>query len=233
MVFERLKDIILDQLDVDDAKALFSEELGAVIQVTEEEKEKVLNIFAGHGLGTHTYVIGKLSSDDHITFTREGNPVLSDTRVHFRTVWAETTYHMQSLRDNPKCAKSEFDAKFDAADPGLNVKLTFDLNEDITAPFVNVGVAPKIAILREQGVNSQNEIPETLKCSAALTRAENRLHGRFSDFGNTAETKTDRALRCCKIRIGFVNIRSHNFNAGSSDFADIFSHHFFFSSNLA
>ena len=82
-------------------------------------------------------------------------------------------------------------------------------------------------------VNSQNEIPETLKCSAALTRAENRLHGRFSDFGNTAETKTDRALRCCKIRIGFVNIRSHNFNAGSSDLADIFSHHFFFSSNLA
>lgn len=155
--------VSLDQIDVDDVRALFSEELGAVIQVAEEEKEKVLNIFAGHGLGNHTYVIGKLSSDDHITFTRDGNPVLSDSRVHFRTVWAETTYRMQALRDNPKCAKSEFDAKFDEKDPGLNVKLTFDLNEDITAPFVNVGVAPKIAILREQGVNSQNEMANAFK----------------------------------------------------------------------
>ena len=155
--------VSLDQLDVDNIKALFSEELGAVLQVSEEEKEKVLNIFAGHGLGSHTYVIGKLTDDDHITFTRDGNNVLRESRVHFRTIWAETTYHMQALRDNPQCAKSEFDAKFDANDPGLNVSLTYDLNEDLTAPFVNVGVNPRIAILREQGVNSQNEMANAFK----------------------------------------------------------------------
>ena len=72
---------------------------------------------------------------------------------------------MQALRDNPACAKSEFDAKFDDKDPGLNVSLTFDVHEDIAAPYIAKGVAPKIAILREQGVNSQNEM------AAAFNRA--------------------------------------------------------------
>lgn len=150
--------VSLDQIDVDDLKALFSEELGAVIQVSNENKEKVLSILSGHGLGNCTYVIGSLTDDDNITFTRNGVNVLQNSRVHYRTVWAETTLQMQSLRDNPACAKSEFDAKFDVKDPGLNVKLTFDINEDICAPYIATGVSPRIAILREQGVNSQNEM---------------------------------------------------------------------------
>ncbi len=157
--------ISLDQIDGDNFKALFSEELGAVLQVSVAEKEKVLNILSGHGLGGCTYVIGTLTDDDRITFTRDGCKVLSDTRVNFRSAWAETTYRMQALRDNPSCAESEFNAKSDASDPGLSVKLTFDINEDITAPYIHVGSSPKVAILREQGVNSQNEI------AAAFTKA--------------------------------------------------------------
>ncbi len=157
--------VCLDQIDVDDYKALFSEELGAVIQVSAAEKEKVLSILSGHGLGNCTYVIGTLTDDDNISFTRDGVNVLSNTRVHFRSAWAETTYHMQALRDNPACAESEFKAKSDADDPGLNVTTTYDINEDITAPYIKNGNAPKVAILREQGVNSQNEM------ASAFTKA--------------------------------------------------------------
>ncbi len=149
--------VSLDQIDGDDMKALFAEELGAVIQVALSEKEKVLNILSGHGLGSCTFVIGTLTDDDNITFTRDGNAVLSNSRVHYRTAWAETTWKMQAMRDNPKCADSEYQAKFDAKDPGLNVNLTFDINENICAPYVNTK-SPRVAILREQGVNSQNEM---------------------------------------------------------------------------
>lgn len=157
--------VSLDQIDSDNLKALFSEELGAVLQVADSEKEKVMSILSGHGLGACSFVIGKLNSDDSVTFTRNGDVVLSDSRTHFRTVWAETTAKMQALRDNPACAKSEFEAKFDAKDPGLNVSLTFDVNEDVAAPYIASGAAPKVAILREQGVNSQNEM------AAAFTKA--------------------------------------------------------------
>ncbi|MBQ8708059.1 MAG: phosphoribosylformylglycinamidine synthase [Succinivibrionaceae bacterium] len=157
--------VSLDQIDGDDLKALFSEEPGAVLQVSVAEKEKVLNILSGHGLGACTYVIGTLTDDDRIAFTRDGNVVLSDSRTRYRSIWAETTYRMQALRDNPACAESEFKAKSDEKDPGLSVRLTFDINEDITAPYVHAGVAPKVAILREQGVNSQNEM------AAAFTKA--------------------------------------------------------------
>ncbi|MCJ8270591.1 MAG: phosphoribosylformylglycinamidine synthase subunit PurQ, partial [Psychrosphaera sp.] len=69
-----------------------------------------------------------------------------------------TTYQMQALRDNPKCAEQEFAAKKDVSDPGLSAKLSFDINEDVAAPFIIKGAAPKIAILREQGVNSHVEM---------------------------------------------------------------------------
>ncbi len=157
--------ISLDQVDGDDLRALFSEELGAVIQVSMAEKEKVLNILSGHGLGGCTLVIGAPAADDHITFTRDGNPVLRSTRSHLRSVWGETTSRIQALRDNPACAESEFQAKSDASDPGLSVSLTFDPEEDVTAPLIHAGTGPRVAILREQGVNSQNEM------AAAFTRA--------------------------------------------------------------
>jgi phosphoribosylformylglycinamidine synthase len=158
-------DIALDLLAGDDLEVLFNEELGAVIQVKTEDKEAVLNLLAGHGLASCSHVIGALNSDDSIRFTRHGKVVLANTRTHYRGIWAETTYQMQALRDNPECAKQEFEAKFDAADPGLNIGLSFDINDDVAAPYIVKGIKPEMAILREQGVNSHHEM------AAAFDRA--------------------------------------------------------------
>lgn len=157
--------VALDQVDADDFAALYAEELGAVIQVKREDKEAVLNVLAGHGLTSNSMVIGSLNDNDQIEFTRDGKDVLVATRTEFRGIWAETTLKMQSLRDNSECAEQEFQAKLDAKDPGLSTKLTFDINEDVAAPYIASGVQPKMAILREQGVNSQQEM------AAAFNRA--------------------------------------------------------------
>jgi phosphoribosylformylglycinamidine synthase len=155
----------LDRLGSDDFAALYNEELGAVIQVLREDKEAVLNILAGHGLASNSMAVGTLNARDQIEFTRDGNDVLVAPRRELRSIWAETTLQMQSLRDNPSCAQEEFELKSDNNDPGLNVKLTFDMNEDVAAPYIATGVRPRMAILREQGVNSQQEM------AAAFNRA--------------------------------------------------------------
>jgi len=91
--------------------------------------------------------------------------IYSDSRTRLRCIWAETTYQMQARRDNPACAAQEHAAKADQQDPGLNVKLSFDLNEDVAAPYILKGAKPKVAVLREQGVNSHVEM------AAAFNRA--------------------------------------------------------------
>ena len=155
----------LDDLGADDLAALYSEELGAVIQVSESALEDVLAVFKQHDLASVTHVIGELNQNDTVTFTRNGDTVLSDSRVAYRTIWAETTYAMQTLRDNPSCAEQEHKAKQDAADPGLHAKLSYDINHDVAAPYIAKGIRPRIAILREQGVNSH------LEMAAAFNRA--------------------------------------------------------------
>jgi len=155
----------LDLLGADDMSALFNEELGGVIQVRSSDKESVLNLLAGHGLGACTHVIGKVVDGEQLSFTRNGKDVLSESRTELRLIWAETTLKMQALRDNPKCAQQEFDAKKLLSDPGLNVDLSFDTKNDVAAPYILKGAAPKMAILREQGVNSQ------LEMAAAFDRA--------------------------------------------------------------
>ncbi|GEK10134.1 phosphoribosylformylglycinamidine synthase [Pseudoalteromonas peptidolytica] len=157
--------IELDTLQGTDIEVLFNEELGAVLQVRNDDIAAVEAVFAEHGIADIAHRIGTLNSEDKIIFTRDGQTVLENTRTELRTIWAETTYQMQALRDNPDCAKQEFDAKFDNKDPGLNVKLNFDLNEDIAAPYIAKGVKPQVAILREQGVNSH------LEMAAAFNRA--------------------------------------------------------------
>ncbi|MFV1873040.1 MAG: phosphoribosylformylglycinamidine synthase [Oleiphilus sp.] len=162
-------DIKLDYLAEDAshfARELFNEELGAVIQVRQEDTEFVLQQFSAAGLGEHTLVIGQPNDDDHIRFTFDDEKVLVEKRSHYQRIWAETSYRMQSHRDNAECAQEEFDTLLDEKDPGLNVELSFDPNEDIlSAPAVLTGAKPKIAVLREQGVNGQ------LEMAAAFTRA--------------------------------------------------------------
>ena len=155
----------LDNLGEYDIPALFAEEIGAVIQVKTDDAETVMNILSGHGLANCIFEIGSLRSDDRIVFTRDGNDVINEPRQMFRKIWAQTTYQMQSLRDNPDCARQEYEAKDESNDRGLFAELTFDINEDVAAPYISKGIAPKVAILREQGVNSHGEM------AAAFNRA--------------------------------------------------------------
>ncbi|QZN91450.1 phosphoribosylformylglycinamidine synthase [Idiomarina abyssalis] len=157
--------VALDELGEDNLAALFNEELGAVIQVSDEQYEQVMDAYSEAGLGDCVTRIGEPTHEDAIVFTRNGNDVLAQSRTHWRTVWAETTHHMQRLRDNPVCADEEFRLKQRADNPGLQADLTFDPSEDIAAPYIAKGVAPKVAILREQGVNSHYEM------AAAFDRA--------------------------------------------------------------
>jgi phosphoribosylformylglycinamidine synthase len=148
----------LDGLGADPVAALFNEELGAVVQVRHCDTDAVLDTLREAGLGRHSHVIGELNEDDGIVFTRARQPLFQDSRIQLQRVWSETSYRMQSLRDNPECAQQEFDALLDAEDPGLQPRLSFDPDEDVAAPFVSRGAKPAVAILREQGVNGQMEM---------------------------------------------------------------------------
>ncbi len=144
---------------------LFNEELGAVVQIRTEHRQAVMQILAQAGLRDHSFIIGKLNATDDIRLMRNNKAVLAEKRVALQRAWSETTYHMQSLRDNPECAQQEFDRILDTADPGLQVVLSYDAHDDIARPFIQTGERPRVAILREQGVNGHMEM------AAAFDRA--------------------------------------------------------------
>lgn len=155
----------LDNLGDDQVAALFSEELGAVIQVGHSDTDAVLKTLHDAGLGRYSCVIGALNAKDIVEFTIEHQTLLSERRVDLQRAWSETSYHMQALRDNSDCAEQEFDRILDDNDPGIQPLLTFDQAEDVAAPFIDVGTRPRMAVLREQGVNGQIEM------AAAFDRA--------------------------------------------------------------
>ncbi len=138
-------------------RALFSEELGAVLQVRAEEKSEAMNVLRSHGLGACSHIIGKPNERDAIEFMRDAKMIFNQPRTELQRLWSETSWRIARLRDNPACADAEYDRILDAGDPGITPKLTFDLQLDVAAPFIATGVRPKVAILREQGVNSHVE----------------------------------------------------------------------------
>ncbi|MFC7296821.1 phosphoribosylformylglycinamidine synthase [Herminiimonas aquatilis] len=138
-------------------RALFNEELGAVIQVRAAEKSDVMNVLREYNLGACSHIIGKLSDDETIEFTRDAKVIYSQSRMDLHRFWSETSWRIARLRDNPDCADAEYDRILDKFDPGIKPVLTFDPQEDIAAPFIAKGARPRVAILREQGVNSQVE----------------------------------------------------------------------------
>jgi phosphoribosylformylglycinamidine synthase len=148
----------LDDLGEDAIAALFSEELGAVLQVRHCDTDAVLETLREAGLGKHSHVIGTLNEEDRLIVTRGSRSLLREKRVELQRTWAETSYRMQALRDNPECAQQEYDALLRVEDPGLQPRLAFDPQLDVAAPFVNRGAKPAVAILREQGVNGQIEM---------------------------------------------------------------------------
>jgi len=138
-------------------RALFSEELGAVIQVRAEDKSAVMSVLRDQGLGACSHIIGKLNERGAIEFTRDAKVVYNETRSSLHRLWSETSWRIARLRDNPACADQEYDRLLDETDPGMSPKVTFDLADNVAAPFIATGVRPRVAILREQGVNSHIE----------------------------------------------------------------------------
>ncbi|MFB9240422.1 phosphoribosylformylglycinamidine synthase [Massilia antarctica] len=138
-------------------RALFNEELGAVIQVRADEKSAVMNVLREHNLGACSHIIGKPNERGVIEFTRDAKVIYTEARSALHRVWSDTSWRIARLRDNPACADAEYERLLDETDPGITPKLTFDPNENIAAPFVATGVRPRVAILREQGVNSHIE----------------------------------------------------------------------------
>ncbi|WOH39299.1 phosphoribosylformylglycinamidine synthase [Thalassotalea fonticola] len=166
-------DIDISKLAGDDLSVLFNEELGAVIQIREDDVDAVHALIDELGITDCFTDIGRINNEDVIRFSRNGEEVLANSRTYYRTVWAETTFKMQSLRDNPDCAEQEHALKFDTEDPGLNTELTFDLNEDIVSDLIAKDAVdetnPKVAILREQGVNSHVEMAAAFDRAGFLT----------------------------------------------------------------
>ncbi len=154
--------INLDDSHGDTLRALFNEELGAVIQVRNRDVLHVMEWAHDSGL-KGVQKIAALNQTGMIAIVRGGKTLFSESGVNLQRIWSETTYQMQKLRDNPDCAQQEFDRLLDAGDPGLHVKTTYALNESIS-PLLLL-TRPSIAILREQGVNGQVEM------AAAFDRA--------------------------------------------------------------
>ncbi|MFA9499031.1 phosphoribosylformylglycinamidine synthase [Mannheimia sp. E30BD] len=158
-------DVDISALGDNDLAVLFNEELGAVIQVADSELNAVREVLKAHNLIHVTKELGAVNADNRFEISRGSRKLLSEKRSELRGIWAELTHQMQRLRDNPECADQEFAAKKDENNKGLSAFLTYDVNEDIAAPFINKGAKPSIAILREQGVNSHYEM------AAAFDRA--------------------------------------------------------------
>ena len=138
-------------------RALFNEELGAVLQVRADQKSVVMNVLREYGLGACSHIIGKLNDRGVIEFTRDAKVIYSEKRSSLHRLWSETSWRIARLRDNPACADAEYERLLDETDPGIRPKLSFDPSDDIAAPFINTGARPLVAILREQGVNSHVE----------------------------------------------------------------------------
>lgn len=160
-----LTSLVANQADVNEAsiRALFNEELGAVIQIAKQDVAAAEALFKAAALPLHT--VGTIGSDEKIVIRNQAGIVLEQNRADLQRAWQETSHAIQRLRDNPTCADSEFALIGDNERSALFADVKFDVNEDIAAPFVNSGAKPKIAILREQGVNGQIEM------AAAFTRA--------------------------------------------------------------
>ena len=160
-----LTSLVANQADVNEAsiRALFNEELGAVIQIAKQDVAAVEALFKEADLALHA--VATIGTDEKIVIRNQAGIVLEQNRADLQRAWQETSNAIQRLRDNPACADSEFTLIGDNERSALFADVKFDVNEDIAAPFINSGAKPKIAILREQGVNGQIEM------AAAFTRA--------------------------------------------------------------
>lgn len=158
-------DIQLKELGTDPVAILFNEELGAVIQTRRSDRNVILQTMKSFDLMDCCHLIGEPTRDDQITFYHDNQVLFKDQRHLLQKTWSQTSYHIQRLRDNPICADQELQKLDNVKDPGLWVDLSFSPKEMNVSPYINKGVNPKVAILRDQGVNGQVEM------AAAFTHA--------------------------------------------------------------
>ncbi|HYM35961.1 MAG TPA: phosphoribosylformylglycinamidine synthase, partial [Steroidobacteraceae bacterium] len=145
-------------LNGDTVATLFTEELGVVLQIRAEHLFTVSEVFARHDLAKCFSMIGTVSKSDRVRIGVNEKIVLDESRADLHRAWSETSYRLQALRDNPDCAREQFESVVEPNDPGLQAQLTFNPGQDNAAPFINKGARPKVAIIREQGVNSHAEM---------------------------------------------------------------------------
>jgi len=138
-------------------KALFNEELGVVLQVRTAERDAVMQVLREHGLSQHSHVIGKPNTKGEVQVWRDAKEIFKAPLQQLHQTWDDVSWRIAQLRDNPACADSEHATIGDAGNTGLHVSLSFDPLQDVAAPFINQA-RPKVAILREQGVNSHVEM---------------------------------------------------------------------------
>ena len=154
-------------LDIESSEPLselFNEELGCVIQVSKANKPEVLNALETVGLKDCAHHIANINQSDNISIYQQDKLVFNEKRVNLHNYWSSTSFEISKLRDNPICAESE-NQQLLIPSEGLMVSPKFDINVSISATYINVGKKPKIAILREQGINGQVEM------AAAFTQA--------------------------------------------------------------
>jgi phosphoribosylformylglycinamidine synthase len=135
---------------------LFSEEPGVVVQILAGDEPRFGEILARHDLSDAALYLGAPTTELRVRL-RIGTALIDEAWTDLKRAWSETSWRMRRLRDDPECADEEFAAQSAAADTGLTVDLRFDPGDDVAAPYVARGVKPRVAILREQGVNSQTE----------------------------------------------------------------------------
>ena len=145
--------------------ALFSEELGALVQIRAADREAFLALLAAHGSRDLAHLVGVPVDRKRVKVRLGGETLAKWDWSELMRVWSETSHAMQGRRDNPRSADAEREWRCDATDPGVTPKLGFDPRDDVAAPCIAKGVRPRLAILREQGVNGQVEM------AAAFTRA--------------------------------------------------------------
>ncbi|WP_332878610.1 phosphoribosylformylglycinamidine synthase [Massilia sp. S19_KUP03_FR1] len=138
-------------------RALFNEELGAVLQVRAEDKSAAMLVLRELNLGACSHIIGKHNDRGVIEFTRDAKLIYNQQRSHLHRLWSDTSWRIARLRDNPDCADAEYGRLLDETDPGMSPVVTFDMLDNVAAPFIASGARPRVVILREQGVNSHIE----------------------------------------------------------------------------
>jgi phosphoribosylformylglycinamidine synthase len=155
----------IQTLGSDPLASLFAEELGCVLQVKASEIDQAVLVASDCGLEECIHLLGEPTVNEAIVVTHNNNELLNKTRSELEQTWSQVSTQIQQLRDNPKSAQEEFKLIADSSFRGLQVSVSFDINEDVAAPLILQGAKPRIAILREQGVNGHIEM------AAAFDRA--------------------------------------------------------------